>query len=124
MQEGYAKGFADGVNHKRSIITLEQEESIPSDFAGFSDQAEQEVIAALVGTIEYKECFRKNLLRQSIMKHRQARLLLDNTVAMGLMHNIGNFISDLVVFYDNASKYGKPEQTVNEHADHGYDEID
>lgn len=120
FNEGWNQGMQSGLDYKRSIITLNAEKDLPMEFADYIDEQERDIIRSVVQMPEYKHYFRQNLLRQSILKHRQARLFLKDPAAMHLMHNLGNFISDLVVLYDNADL---PDQTrIDPYISHGYDE--
>lgn len=119
--QGWKKGLDDGINHKRSIITLENEEHLPLEFADFIDENEREIVASIVRMPQYKEFFRQSLLRQSILKHRQARMYLRQPQVMNLLHNFGNWISDLVVFFDNADTMDGTR--IEPYHSHGYDEV-
>lgn len=116
---GWTDGAKHGIDHKRSIISLQDEIQLPMDFADYSDEYEREVIASIVRTPEYEHYFRSNMAKQAMLKHRQARLY-DDPAQMKMMHVIGNHILDLIVFYDNA---GSTQGTVVRPVRHGFDTI-
>lgn len=116
---GWKDGMQKGVDYKRSIISLEDEISLPIDFADYTDEYEREVIASIVRTPEYEHYFRPNIAKQAMLRHRQARMQT-KPEDMKMMHIIGNHILDLVVFYDNA---GQGEHTVVKPIRHGFETI-
>jgi len=120
-QTGYQAGFQAGVDHKRTILSLGAEETLPSDFADYIDENEREIIGGIVQSPDFKHFFRQNMLRQALLRHRQARLMMKNIPAMHLLHNVGNAISDLVLFYDNAKT--KEGTVVEPMEDGGYDNV-
>jgi len=111
----YHLGLSRGASHKRCIITMEDELQLPVDFQGYSDENERETIGSLIESPVYKEVFRFNLLKQAMLKRRQAGMHTNSMAMMRDLHNLANYLTDLVVFYDSASK---PIQVI---ADDDYD---
>ena len=102
------KGFKKGINHRRSYLTLKDEFDLPTDFYDYTDEVEREEIAQLVQLPNYNVSFRQNMKCQSLKKYRDARLEKDELKSRCLIA-IGDFLSDLLQFYDMAPK--KNEET-------------
>lgn len=118
-KEGWIKGQKNGIDHKHSIVSIDDEMRLSVDFAGFSSEQERESIAAIVRLPDYQMHFRPNMAKQALMKHRQARLY-ENANEMRMLHTIGDHIMDLIVFYDNALE---TEKTNIRPVEYGFDSI-
>lgn len=115
----YKRGFSDAMNHRRMYVDFDTEKAMPVDWDEYSDKNEREVIAAVVRSPEYQEFFKLNLVRQAMLKWRQARLHADNPAAVRHFLEIGNAIMELVEFYEHA----KDMEEVKVDPGHGYDTI-
>lgn len=98
-----AMGFKKGINHRRSYLTLKDEYDLPTDFYDYTDEVEREEIAQLVQLPNYNISFRQNIKCQALKKYRDARLEKDELKSRTLVA-IGDFLMDLLQFYDMAPK--------------------
>lgn len=124
--EGYKKGFNEGVDHKRGIIPMSAELEMPVTFIDFDSQQQKEIIGSIVDMEEYKQFFRVNILQQSMLKHRQARMhtVLNDPISVRVLHEIGNAYSDLVVFYDNLTNLGETQINSMQRVDYNISDDD
>ncbi len=118
LKKAYDKGFKDALDHRRMYVNFADESAMPLEWEGYTDDHERENIASLANTSEWHDFFRQNMIRQAMLKWRQARLNLGDPVKVALCFGIGNAIMDLVEFYDHAGDRNEP--TVNPDAS-GYD---
>lgn len=120
-RDGFEEGKKYGVNSKRMLMSINDEVEIPVEFDGYVDDQEREEIANIVEMPEYKMFFRQNLIRQAAIKHRQAREYMQKPHMIPVMHMLGDLISELVIFYDNARSHGQTK--IEPYQSHGYDEL-
>ncbi len=118
LKAAYDKGFKDALDHRRMYVNFGEELEMPLEWEGYTDAHEREAIASIVSTVEWQECFRQNMIRQAMLKWRQARLNMGNPQAVALSFAVGNAIMDLIDLYSHAPEIEEPQ--VNENAN-GFD---
>lgn len=120
IEKAYQKGLQDGLSKRRMYVDFDEEASLPVDWAEYTDAYEREVIASIVGMPEYQEQFRKNMVRQAMLKWRQARMNQGNPRMVEMLFCVGNAIMELVELYDRAKDDERP---TNDTEDHGYNSL-
>ncbi len=120
IKKAYAKGLRDGLDKRRMYVDFEDEAALPVDWSEFTDEYEREVIASIVAMPEYVEQFRQNMVRQAMLKWRQARLNKGNPQMVEMLFCVGNAIMELVELYDRAKDV---EVATNDTEDHGYNSL-
>lgn len=106
----FAEGLRSGSDIKKSIITVEEELAFPLEFNDYTDDLERDDIAQLIQTKEYKS-LKENMKKQAMLKWRQARLSAKTPFQREMFFSLGNFLLDLINFYDQAGSE-REEKTV------------
>lgn len=120
IKRAYEKGLKDGLSRRRMYVEFDTEAALPIDWAEYTDDYEREVIASIVGMKEYEDHFRLNMIRQAILKWRQARMNQGNPAMVQMCFGVGNAIMELVELYDRAKD---TEVATNDTDDHGYNSL-
>ena len=116
----YDRGFKDAMDRRRMYVSVGAELAMPIDWADYTDEEERETVAAIVEMQEYQSSFRTNMIRQAMLKWRQARLHENVPEKMQMLIRIGNAIMELVAFYDHAKDSATPKVDTD---DHGYNSL-
>lgn len=109
----FKRGFQAALDRRRMYVDFETEKAMPVDWDEYTDKYEREVVASIVSMPEYQQHFLTNMMRQAMLKWRQARLSAGDPEKTKLLFAVGNAIMELVEFYSHAAdpEVPKTEET-------------
>lgn len=112
-EDGVKEGFQMGVDHRKSYVSFQDEKEMPLDFFDYSDEQEREDIHALTQSSEYQS-LKRNMQYQAMLKWRQARLATKDAAKSATISAFGDFLMDLISFYDHAGEKAQEIKDDNE----------
>lgn len=112
-EAGVKDGFQKGIDHRKSYVSFQDEKEMPLDFFDYSDEQEREDIHSLTQSSEYQS-LKRNMQYQAMLKWRQARLATKDAAKSATISAFGDFLMDLISFYDHAGERAQEVKDDNE----------